>query len=60
MTWNLCKASSDMIRDGLDWILGNGKKIKPWEDKILEEQHLYEMKKFKELKNWWKLEKYLA
>lgn len=40
-----------MIRDGLDWILGNGKKIKPWEDKILEEQHLYEMKKFKELKN---------
>ena len=48
----LCLKSLDLITSKLTWILGNGSKIKFWDDSILGQSPLKDMEGLENIKNW--------
>lgn len=51
-TLKLHKVASEILREGLYWVLGNAKKIKIWEDKILDNPPSETMEYLEEIKAW--------
>jgi hypothetical protein len=50
----LCMQAHALIQDNLYWILGNGKIIKIWEDRIMNEDPLADVQELQELRLWMK------
>ena len=50
--WKLCKASFSLIQTHSYWILGNGKKIKVWESRILGQPPLSSLLGMNDLVEW--------